>query len=305
MAVTPSQRPTREWTLLLLALVLVVTLCIPLSQILATDQQNLLAVSTWDAERWGRLLLGPEQIACYLCFTWAGLIMLNRYMEVRRQRRAFAMPLLPTDEGARILYEDARPLQRRIEQVLKDRGPLILANMIRLALAKFIVSRSHQDASETVRHQAEVDQNRLATGLAIVHYLAWAIPALGFIGTVRGLGLTFTMARSDQMSRSTEEFLLDATRYLNVAFDATFVSLVLSLGVMFLIHAVGREEDELVIDCQDYCTEHLVNRLYEPQIGNRDSGTGNREGDYAIFPDSRFPAPDSRSSPGRRSRLSS
>jgi hypothetical protein len=32
---------------------------------------------------------------------------------------------------------------------------------------------------------------------------------------------------------------------------------------MFLVHSVQRDEEALVIDCQQYCLEHLVNRLYE------------------------------------------
>ena len=34
---------------------------------------------------------------------------------------------------------------------------------------------------------------------------------------------------------------------------------------MFLIHVIQREEESLVIDCQQYCLEHLVNRIYEPE----------------------------------------
>jgi hypothetical protein len=40
--------------------------------------------------------------------------------------------------------------------------------------------------------------------------------------------------------------------------------LLLSLFLMFLVHMVQRDEEALVIDCQQYCLEHLVNRLYEP-----------------------------------------
>jgi hypothetical protein len=261
MALTPSQRPTREWPLLLLALAVVGFICIPLSQSLLGNDTTTNPWLHWDADRWGRLLIGPEQIGCYCCFTWAGLILLSRYLEVRRQRKAFALPLLPTEEGARILHEDARPLQRKLEQVTSGRGPLMLANMIRVALSKLAASRSGKDLSETVRTQADVDQGRLVASMATVHYLAWAIPALGFLGTVRGLAGGFTMA-----SRVEEEdFLRQATQYLNVAFDCTLMALLLSLVVMFLVHSVQREEEQLVIDCQQYCLEHLVNRVYEPE----------------------------------------
>jgi len=244
-----------------LTLALVGVICLPLSQGLLAGDNSTNPWVNWDAERWGRLLLGPEQIACYCCFTWAALIVLSRYLEIRRQRKAFTLPLLPMDEGARILHEDARPLQRKLEQLTASRGPLILPNMIRLALAKFASSRSGKDLSETVRTQAEVDQGRLVTSMATVHYLAWAIPSLGFLGTVRGLAGGFTMAnRVDEA-----DFLRQATQHLNVAFDCTLMALLLSLAVMFLVHSVQRDEEHLVIDCQQYCLEHLVNRIYEPE----------------------------------------
>ena len=41
------------------------------------------------------------------------------------------------------------------------------------------------------------------------------------------------------------------------------VALALSLVVMFLLHSVQREEEAVVIDCQQYCLDHLVSRLYD------------------------------------------
>src|SRR5262249_55278527 len=152
-------------------------------------------------------------------------ILLNRYLEVRRQRRAFQLPLLPTDDGARILPEDARPLLRRLDAETVRRGPYILANMIRLALNKYAISRSGEAVSETVRTQAEVDLGRLVTSMATVHYLAWAIPALGFLGTVRGLSGGLSMAGQVDKVESLQVFIDQATRHLTVAFDCTLIAL--------------------------------------------------------------------------------
>jgi hypothetical protein len=247
----------------MLALALVCTLCIPLWQWSSAHDTGGEQWAKWTPERLGRLLLGPEQIGCYVCFTWAGFILLSRYLEVRRQRRAFHMGLLPTDEGVRILPEDARPLQRRVDQIGARGGPYILANMIRLALGKYAVSRSSQDVSDAVRMQAEVDLGRLVTSMATVHYLAWAIPALGFLGTVRGLSGGLSMAGLVDKEKDIQVFIDQATRHLTVAFDCTLVALVSSLAVMFLLHSVQRDEEAVVIDAQQYCLEHLVNRLYE------------------------------------------
>lgn len=283
MALTPSQKPTREWPLLVLTLALVGIICFPLWQTFATESTN--GTGAWEPQRWARLLLGPEQIACYCCFVWTVFILGSRYLEVRRQRQGFDLGLLPVEEGSRILQEDARPLQRKVDQITGQRGPFILANMIRAALAKFALSRSSQDVSETVRTQAEVDHGRLVTSMSTINYLAWAIPAIGFFGTVRGLAGSMTLA--EQGGRQ----IRIATQHLTVAFDCTLVALALSLVAMFLIHLLQREEEALVIDCQQYCLEHLVNRIYEPEaLGDGQAAAAFMNGETSLAP---LPVPSS------------
>jgi biopolymer transport protein ExbB/TolQ len=258
MALTPSQRPTREWPLFFLALLVVGCVVYPLWQNYAGN-----ADETWlnmPPERWAKLLLGPEQIACYCAFAWCTLIFLSRYGEMRRQRRGFKLGFLPTDDGARILPEDARPLQRSLDQLTASQGPFILANMIRAGLAKLSLSGSSVDVRETLKTQAETDFGRLVSSMSTMNYLAWAIPAIGFFGTVRGLAGSMTLAGQGG------EQLRIATGHLTVAFDCTLVALGLSLVSMFFIHALQRAEESLVIDCQQYCLEHLVNRIYEADL---------------------------------------
>ena len=52
---------------------------------------------------------------------------------------------------------------------------------------------------------------------------------------------------------------------LGIAFDCTFVALALSVVLMFLLHAVQKAEELLIIDSQAYCQEHLLLRLYDPE----------------------------------------
>ena len=262
MSIPASQRPAREWLLLLLALVVVGGVTVPLWQLAGIGQAQSELLSKWTPERLGKLLLGPEQLACYVCFVWACLILQSRYREVWRQRQAFHLDLLPTEEGARILPEDARPLVRKVEQVTARR-PFILANMIRLGLGKFAISKSAPDVAEVVRNQADVESSRLVSTMGTVHYLAWAIPAIGFVGTVRGLAGAFGMAGITDMEMAT--FTRQATDQLKIAFDCTLVALLSSLVLMYLVHMVQRSEETLVVDAQEYCQEHLLLRLYDPE----------------------------------------
>jgi biopolymer transport protein ExbB/TolQ len=262
MAITRTSRSLSEWPLLVLSIALVGAICIPLWQSSSDSQEP----SALTPDRIARMLIGPEQIACYACFTWACLILLTRYLDLRRQRAAFGLDFLPQDATLRILPEDARQYQRRVQQMSERGGPSILGNMLRLALNKFAVSRSPQDASETVRSQADIELGRMATSMATIHYLAWAIPALGFVGTVRGIGLALTVAPG-VTDESLPQFLAVTTRCLAVAFDTTLVALLLSLVLMFLLHAVQRGQEDVVLDSQEYCLEHLISRLYDLPAG--------------------------------------
>jgi len=264
MSAPSALRPTREWPLLILAAALVCAICVPLWQY-SYEPGEEAGGAQWTRERLFRLFLGPEQIACYAGFMWAAFICLGRYMEVRRQRHAFDMELLPP--GQVILVEDARDLQRRIDGRVGSSGPYLLASMLRLALGKFATSRSSRDVSEVVRTQADLNLGRLVSTMATVHYLAWAIPAIGFLGTVRGLAGSLTVdaaaVRGPEAKEAIAKFIKDATGHLNVAFDCTLVALALSLVLMFWLHTMQRLEEELVIDCQQYSLDHLVSRLYE------------------------------------------
>ncbi len=268
MSIPASHRPAREWLLLVLALVIVGGATVPLWQLTGgIDTRNEL-LAKWTPERLTKLLLGPEQVLCYLAFVWAALILQSRYREVLRQRQAFGMGLLPTEEGARILPEDARPLSRKVEHVT-GRRPFILANMIRLGLGKYAISKSAPDVAEVVRNQADVESSRLVSTMGTVHYLAWAIPAIGFVGTVRGLAGAFGMAGVTELDMTA--FTRQATDQLKIAFDCTLVALLLSLVLMYLVNIAQRAEEMLVVDSQEYCQEHLLLRLYDPQaelVGN-------------------------------------
>ena len=134
MAMTPSQRPTREWPLLLSTLALVAMIVYPLWQAYGAEPTE--GWFTWPAQCWAKLLLGPEQIACYCCFVWGLFIFLDAIWNCACNASPFAWACSPPRTGLCILSEDARPLQRRVDQLTLNYGPLILANLIRVGLSK-------------------------------------------------------------------------------------------------------------------------------------------------------------------------
>lgn len=269
----PRQKPRvfPEWPLLILAVAVVGAICFPLWPWRSSAAPG---EAIFTPERVGRMLLGPEQIACYACFVWACFIIGFRYQSLRRERQAFDLDLIPSGEGLRILPEDARAIQRRVTQMSQRGGPFLLTRLILMGLSRFGISRSPQDAGETIRVQAEVELGRMATSLATVHYLAWAIPAIGFVGTVRGIGMALTAA-PDLSDESLPQFLNLTTQSLAFAFDTTLVALLLSLVLMFFLHSIQRGLEDLVLDSQEYCIQNLISKLYDlPSASTEVAATG-------------------------------
>jgi len=88
----------------------------------------------------------------------------------------------------------------------------------------------------------------------VPRYINWAIPILGFIGTVLGISLaadgiqTIIGSRGSLSDLSSE--LGKAIAPLGIAFDTTLIALSLSVFLTLLQTALQRFEDNVLVDCE-------------------------------------------------------
>src|SRR4051812_15447733 len=75
MSIPASHRPAREWLLLILALLIVGGAVAPVWKLLAGPDSREDLAAKWTPERLTRLFIGPEQVLCYVCAVWTGLIL--------------------------------------------------------------------------------------------------------------------------------------------------------------------------------------------------------------------------------------
>jgi biopolymer transport protein ExbB/TolQ len=90
----------------------------------------------------------------------------------------------------------------------------------------------------------------------MIRYIAWAIPSIGFIGTVRGIGMALSEAH-----RAVEGDILGVTENLGVAFNSTLVALLLSIVLMFFVHQLQLIQERLVLDSQTYVDHNLIRHM--------------------------------------------
>ncbi len=164
--------------------------------------------------------------------------------------------LLDVPEGTSVLPEDAREYSRSLEALPDNEQDYLLPRTLLSALQRFATTGSNQAVSDTIKEQCEVESDRLDSELSMVRYIAWAIPSIGFIGTVRGIGDAL-----GQAYKAVEGDISGVTVSLGVAFNSTFVALVLSIVIMFCLHQLQLSQERLVLDAQRYADKRLLRHL--------------------------------------------
>ena len=205
---------------------------------------------------WWVIIKDPEQEWEFILCLWALFIMGAKWRTSTRERGLLESDLVPIAPGARILPEDAREYARQVQALPEPQRRLLLPRAALAALNRFRATRSIQDASTTAREVCSAESDRLDSELAMIRYIAWAIPSIGFIGTVRGIGDALTQAH-----RAVQGDISGVTEALGVAFNSTFVALLLSLALMFVLHQLQLRQERQVLDTESYVDEHLLANL--------------------------------------------
>lgn len=197
-----------------------------------------------------------EQESCFILMFWAAAIMGYKTRSALREHTMFNRPLINLQEGARILVEDAAQLSRPLESLPANERNLLLPRTLQGALMRFQVTANVQSANDAAITVCATESERLESELSMVRYITWAIPSIGFIGTVRGIG-----AALGQAHEAIEGNIAGVTSSLGVAFNSTFIALLISMVVMFFLHQLQLIQERLVLDSQNYCENHLLRFL--------------------------------------------
>ena len=197
-----------------------------------------------------------EQEACFILLIWALAIMGYKGRRAIHEQQLLGRRLLDIPEGTSVLPEDSREYSRSLEALPDADQDLLLPRTLLSALQRFATTGSIQAVSDTIKESCEVESDRLDSELSMVRYIAWAIPSIGFIGTVRGIGDAL-----GQAYKAVEGDISGVTVSLGVAFNSTFVALVLSIVIMFCLHQLQLSQERLVLDCQRYADKRLLRHL--------------------------------------------
>lgn len=197
-----------------------------------------------------------EQETCFILMLWAMAIMGFKARRNISEHQMLDRELIPLAEGTRILPQDARQLARPIEALPETDQEYLLPRVCLVALQRLATGASIQEVSESVRDECDTESQRLDSELSMIRYIAWAIPSIGFIGTVRGIGDALANAH-----KAVEGDIAGVTASLGVAFNSTFIALLISILIMFLSYQLTLQQERLVLRAQRYCDRHLLRKI--------------------------------------------
>jgi biopolymer transport protein ExbB/TolQ len=195
-------------------------------------------------------------------FFWGTMVLAYKMVRVTKERRLLKHDFIQVQEGERIIPEDALDRYKELRIVI-ERTPQwrdrLIPDCLLAALQRFHASNSIQDAATAVRERADIAADSLDSSLSLIRYIAWAIPAIGFVGTVRGIGHALSFAE-----QAIKGNLSAVTQNLGLAFNSTFVGLILCVFLMYLLHIVQSSQEELIIDIRHYCRDKLIDVMKVP-----------------------------------------
>lgn len=122
-------------------------------------------------------------------------------------------------------------------------------------VCQFVSGRRSADGLEAhLTYLADAAAARLNGSYSLIRTITWAIPILGFLGTVIGITMSIANITPEQLESS----LNDVTAGLAVAFDTTALSLALSMILVFTTFVVERQEEQLLDSIEDFMIRHMV-----------------------------------------------
>lgn len=202
------------------------------------------------------LIKDMEQEACFVLMFWALAIMGYKTKEILSERELLDVDLIAIAEGMRVLPEDSREFSRQVEALPDKQRSMVLPRALLHALRRFSTTRSIQDVSSSTHTIFESEADRLESELSMIRYISWAIPSIGFIGTVRGIGEALAQA-----DKAVQGDIAGVTQSLGVAFNSTFIALLISIFLMFLVYQLQLLQERLVFDSENYLDDKLIRHM--------------------------------------------
>ncbi|AFJ03699.1 putative biopolymer transport protein, ExbB family [Methylophaga frappieri] len=202
------------------------------------------------------IVKGYEQEICFILMLWGCYLIASAYRRILKTQYLYSVDLIETTESNDSALDVNQIIDRLDTEIPKEGLASPLVQTLRAALWRYSATNNVQNLSDAIESNLEALAVRQDTENTMIRYLIWAIPSIGFIGTVRGIGQALSQA--DEALAGNIAGMVDS---LGLAFNSTLVALLISIFLMFLFHQLQRLQDGQIVETQHYCDKYLLRRI--------------------------------------------
>lgn len=198
---------------------------------------------------------------------WCAALLAAKYVRLRRRIRVLDFDLLPRQIGRKITAENVSEFIDYLSRLPGRLSDDFLFQRIRRSLEHFQAKFNVAETVDQLRLNGERDEGIVESSYTMLRVFIWAIPILGFIGTVLGIGASVSGFSEAVSAAANLDVMKNAigmvTSGLGVAFDTTLLALVMSIFIMVPTSSLQKTEEDYLARVDDYCQRHLVARLFD------------------------------------------
>jgi biopolymer transport protein ExbB/TolQ len=209
---------------------------------------------------------------------WSLLVLLFKYLEFRVERRArraldqesvlavFANGVYARSVDDVLVRFDEALAKLKVKRYRQS----VAVRRVERVLHYIRAVPKRESINDVLEFHAQIDVKRMETGYTILQVFIWALPILGLIGTVKGIGdsvssfadFVKTAEVGANFAAQMRTALSQVTGGLAVAFNSTFLALLLVVPVMIVTSLLQKNEEENLLSLEDYCLEKLLPHLH-------------------------------------------
>ncbi len=183
--------------------------------------------------------------------------LLLKFFDVSEQRARLARKIWDAPLQNALPTTEAPKLIAQLNQLSDRERQSPLVRRLFDALSSIVRKESADHLDEELKYLSDADAQRVHASYALMRIVIWAIPILGFLGTVIGI----TDAIGQLNPQALEKSLDGVTFGLGIAFDTTALALTLSMFLMFSQFLVDRLETNLMADLDLRVADELSGRF--------------------------------------------
>lgn len=251
------------------------------------------------------------QYATTFLATWTIGILILKSLHIQRQRRSLLIDILPQEVSPEINIHNIADFYDHVIGMPRRTHGSFMFHRIRKGLEYFYIRESNTEVAAMMSSQSDIDANAINGSYSLSKVFLWAIPIMGFIGTVLGIGAAIgefaetldassappaavaeaepaadADAAADGAEGETAPAAAPASEQdammaglkkvlagLGTAFDTTFLALIFSILLMIPASSLQAAEEDVLNQVDEYCNDNLIKRLNDGGAGQQFTDT--------------------------------